>query len=632
MVIKPVLTGFAGRKALFDAECYPNYILLRFQDTDTGVFNEYRINSDTGLDERKAAETYYRSLDVVVTFNGHGYDDHILDVAFKGIECYDIWNHGDQLIRSGGTRYSPFLGRGSVRKERYPLSIDLAQILRKAKKGKNGRVDFVFPSLKSLGNRFGYKHLQTLPIAPGTLLTEQQKCRIHSYNVHDINITRLALQHLNEMIEMRRVLSAECRRNLTSMAESKLAETIVATTYTDSINQRLQAEWDGEEEFEPFVLSRSRKAEWVVGGSDILSKKHSFNDPALIALLDRIRGLTLHWKRVERADRQIVLEKPTFSVKVKIADKTYSFGLGGLHSEDDPLILQEDATHALTDADVGSYYPGMIIEERIAPGHLDADIYCDVFARITERRLDAKAKKQKEIATGMKVAINSGGYGKLSDKYSPFCDPPKGAMVTINGQLILLRLIEALVSIEGVRVLSCNTDGLLIHHPRDKMEQIYAAMKSVREIYRLNKFDVVEVIRVCRVSCNEYVMSYRDPDTGEVQVKGRGALFNDGSQSQDLTKKTDRRIVKEAAINCLLFDHPTTDTIRKCRDLTMFLGYENLDKAWTHIEDSDGNHLTQNTNRWYKFNQRDSADQGGRRWETDAVRQDARRRGGQRSP
>ena len=174
---------------------------------------------------------------------------------------------------------------------------------------------------------------------------------------------------------MRRVLSAECRRNLTSMAESKLAETIVATTYTDSINQRLQAEWDGEEEFEPFVLSRSRKAEWVVGGSDILSKKHSFNDPALIALLDRIRGLTLHWKRVEPSRSPDRLEKPTFSVKVKIADKTYSFGLGGLHSEDDPLILQEDATHALTDADVGSFYPGMIIEERIAPGHLDADIY-----------------------------------------------------------------------------------------------------------------------------------------------------------------------------------------------------------------------------------------------------------------
>ena len=84
MVIKPVLTGFAGRKALFDAECYPNYILLRFQDTDTGVFNEYRIDSDTGLDERKAAEAYYRSLDVVMTYNGHGYDDHILDVVFKG--------------------------------------------------------------------------------------------------------------------------------------------------------------------------------------------------------------------------------------------------------------------------------------------------------------------------------------------------------------------------------------------------------------------------------------------------------------------------------------------------------------------------------------------------------------------
>jgi hypothetical protein len=32
----------------------------------------------------------------------------------------------------------------------------------------------------------------------------------------------------------------------------------------------------------------------------------------------------------------------------------------------------------------------------------------------------------------------------------------------------------------------------------------------------------------------------------------------------------------------------------------MFVGYETLHDAWDHIEDADGNHLSQTTNRWYE--------------------------------
>ena len=247
MVIKPVLAGFTGQKALFDAECYPNYILLRFQDTDTGVFNEYRIDSDTGLDERQAAEAYYRSLDVVMTYNGHGYDDHILDVAFKGLYCDDIWNHGDQIIKSQGRRNSPFLEWGE-RKRGYPLSIDLAQVLLF-----QGR----FPSLKSLGNRFGYKHLQTLPIAPGTVLTEQQKREIDSYNIHDLDITRLVLQKLDEAIEMRRVLSGVYDVNLTSCWNAKLGSAILEAAYVKAANDRARQDWNPEDGEPPQVPART---------------------------------------------------------------------------------------------------------------------------------------------------------------------------------------------------------------------------------------------------------------------------------------------------------------------------------------------------------------------------------------
>ena len=292
----------------------------------------------------------------------------------------------------------------------------------------------------------------------------------------------------------------------------------------------------------------------MCGGSDILSKRHSVTDPKLVALVQKIKGWTLHWRRTTDSTGAVKMEKPSFGAKVKLGDKVYSCGLGGLHSEDEPLVIEANDEYALTDVDVSSYYPGLVVNERIAPGHLDPVIFCSVFNDLMETRLDAKARAkkgepgQKEIAQGMKVAINSGGYGKLSDPFSPFRDPPKGAAITINGQLILLKLIEEMNRIGGVRVLSANTDGMLIHHPRATMEQIYAAMKRVRETYDLNKFDVSEVLRLCRVSVNEYVMLYRDPDTGEIAIKGRGAAFNDGSDTENLAKKTDKAIVKRALI------------------------------------------------------------------------------------
>lgn len=596
MNLKPVLAGFPGRKAICDTETYPNYILLSFEDVDTGEIARFHI--DETRDEHQAASDYFKTLAVIVTYNGHGFDDHVLDLAFKGVDAHTIWQYADGIIRSSQRRYSPFLTRRGDAKPGYPLSIDLAQILRKTVGGKGGKSKSIFPGLKTLGNRFGYQHLQTLPIKPGTVLDAEQKVVIADYNNHDLAITRLVLKHLNAALEMRRVLGQQYEVSLTSRADAKLAEMIVATAYTKAMNAKLR---EGPHDEEPvFRLEPPHKSEWVCCGSDILSPRHQFTDPNLLALVKMIKGWTLHWRRTVDKNGDTTMHTPNFGVKVKLADKTYSVGLGGLHSEDDPLVIDADDIHAITDIDVASYYPGLVIKERITPGHLDPDIYCGVFEGLMQARLKAKANKQKEIAQGMKVAINSGGYGKLSDKYSPFRDPPKGAQVTINGQLILLRLIEELLRIDGVRVLSANTDGVLLHHPRAATDQIAAAMETVRGIYDLNKFEVVEVLRLCRVANNEYVMKYRDPDTGEVMIKGRGQAFNDGTEAADLGKKTDNRIIKHAAIQHLMFDRPIEQTVRECQELPMFIGYATLDDCWTHIEDTEGNKLPQNTNRWYE--------------------------------
>jgi hypothetical protein len=50
----------------------------------------------------------------------------------------------------------------------------------------------------------------------------------------------------------------------------------------------------------------------------------------------------------------VKMEKPSFGAKVLLGGKVYSFGLGGIHSEDEPLVISADDEHALTDIDVSS--------------------------------------------------------------------------------------------------------------------------------------------------------------------------------------------------------------------------------------------------------------------------------------
>ena len=511
---------------------------------------------------------------------------------------------GDEIIGNDVRRQSPLLDRHGDTKSGCPLSIDLAQLLKKFKKH-GSKKRFVFPGLKHLGNRFGYPHLQTLPIRPGTILTDEQKSKIDTYNDHDLAITRLVLEHLSEALEMRRALGDVYGANLTALADAKLGEIIMRIAYTKAVNDRILAEWQQDEEPEYFKLQPPRQTEWVCGGNDILSDRHSFTDPELLRLLGKLRALTLHWKRRTDRDGEIVMDLPSISIRVPLGGKLYNVARGGIHSEDGPLVIDATEEMPIKDIDFGSYYPGLIVKERIAPRHLDADLFCDVLEDMMRRRLEAKEKGHREVAQGLKISINA-MYGKLADKYSPFRDPPKGTKVTLNGELVLLKLIEQLNLIDGVEVLSANTDGLLVRHPKDATDRVYDAMKRVRTIYGTNRFDVADVQRLCRISVGEYVMVYRD-DRGNLKLKRKGKSFNDGTETEDLDKKTDFRINKKAATDYLIFDKPIEQTIRECRDLAMFVGYESLNAGWDHIEDADGNQLEQTTNRWYEFNQRHRA-------------------------
>ena len=595
MVIKPILSGFTGRKATFDVEAYPNYILLTFQDSDTGSISRFRIDPDHDIDERQAAKTYTQSLDVLVGYNLAGYDNHILDVMFNGVpvdpkrrssarrfaNCHDIWQHGDAIINESRRVYDPLLHYGE-RRNGWPLPIDLAQVI---------AVYGNFPALKLLGLYLGYPILQELPIPPGTILTDQQKRETDAYNVHDMNLTRLVLEYLDKAVEMRRSLGERSGVNLTSHPTGKLGETIIIAAYQREMNRRIAATTPDDEEPEQYRMTKPKQTEWLCGGTDILNNRHKFTNKELQGLYAKIAQHTFRWVKKTTPEGKVEMHTPDFAANIKLGDKTYSFSMGGLHTQDEPLIAESDADYIIRDIDAASYYPALFQMMRLAPRHLDCEVFLSVYDAVRRERLEAKRIGDKVVSDGLKVAVNA-VFGKQSDAYSKLLDPQNGAAITINGQLILLCLIDALLAVDGLAVLSANTDGVMVRFPRKHEAQLRQILHDVGSHYAID-FEDDEIARVFREHINSYVCSFANGKPPK-----RKGSFNDGAEDENFKKNLGRRIVKQAATRFLLDGTPIEDTVRGCTNLNLFIDYAKLTDGW-RAEDANGNAL-QKFNRWYE--------------------------------
>lgn len=122
----------------------------------------------------------------------------------------------------------------------------------------------------------------------------------------------------------------------------------------------------------------------------------------------------------------------------------------------------------LIDYDFGSYYPGLLQKFNVHPQHLNAKVFVDLIKTYTSERLRHKKAGNKKEANALKIKINS-LYGLLGDQHSFLYDLKAMYTVTINGQLILLQLIEEL-AIHGYQCWYANTDGVSVICPNDKVD------------------------------------------------------------------------------------------------------------------------------------------------------------------
>jgi hypothetical protein len=172
-----------------------------------------------------------------------------------------------------------------------------------------------------------------------------------------------------------------------------------------------------------------------------------------------------------------------------------------------------------------------------------------------------KGVPNKIAAEALKIVINS-IYGKLGSELFFLYDRFAQLQVTINGQLMTMTLVEEL-ELNGIHVISANTDGIVIKLPRDK----FNVYKDITD--RWNEFnkmgaDYEEYDRIISRDINNY---FDIQTTGDIEYKG---ALDPKQYIKNLSKGYDMPIVAKAVFEYFANNVPVMETLHKHTDILDF--------------------------------------------------------------
>lgn len=254
------------------------------------------------------------------------------------------------------------------------------------------------------------------------------------YCINDVSSTKQILDASKEQLMLRKNLSQEYGINLYSASETRIAKELFAHFLCQKLN------------IKKYELKKMRTMRPFIYLGECIFPYIEFKTPEFQELLTFFKG-------------KVVTEtKGALNYSVNYRDVRTDYGLGGLHGSVDSGIYEAKDGMIIMSSDVTSFYPNLAIRNKLAPGHLPKDAFCDLYEWIFEERKKIPKSDPKNYV--YKIILNS-TYGLSNDENSFLYDPLFTMSITINGQLLLTKLYEMLAEgIPGCKPLMQNTDGL----------------------------------------------------------------------------------------------------------------------------------------------------------------------------
>ena len=365
---------------------------------------------------------------------------------------------------------------------------------------------------------------------------------IRPYCINDLDTTIDLYRKLEAQIKLRSEMSAEYGVDLRSKSDAQIAEAVIRSEIEKRKGKKVYRP-----EFPPDYKFKYNVPDFV-----------GFATDQLRAVLDTVRSAD--FTLTEKGD--VAEPEAIGNLKFTFGSTTYQMGIGGLHSCESTVSHVADDEYMLCDRDVTSYYPNIILNQKLYPKHLGTD-FLDVYKTIVDRRVAAKRAGDKVTDAALKITIN-GSFGKFGSKWSVLFSPNLLIQTTVTGQLALLMLIEGL-ELAGIPVVSANTDGIVIKCHRADHQMMVDVITAWEQRTSFNTEET------------QYTALYSRDVNNYIALKPNGTYKGKGAFSEaGLSKNPTNEICVMAAVDYVQFGIPVETTIRSCQDVRKFITVRNV--------------------------------------------------------
>lgn len=555
---------------VWDIETYPNVFTAAFEHAEAPFSWYFEVSHRRNDSDRLLAFLYWLKNQNarMIGFNSLGFDYPVIHTGMRmgRFDAKILYDKSQAIIDSQNGDEARWV-HAVKPSDRLIEQIDLYKIHHFDNKAK-------MTGLKALEFNMRSDNIEDLPFPAGTVLNNEQMDVLRRYNLHDVSQTKKFHHHSKELIAFREELTRKYDRDFMNHNDTKIGKDY----FVMKLEEAGVSCYDfGEKGRTPRQTKRP-----VIHLKDAILPWIQFQSPELNRVLEYLKAQSIK-------ETKGVFEKLT----AKVNGFTFVFGLGGIHGSVDSEIVESDAETVIIDLDVTSYYPNLAITNGFYPEHLGEN-FVHIYRNLFEQRKQyLKKSAESEM---LKLSLN-GVYGDSNNPYSVFYDPLFTMRITLNGQLLLCMLAEALMTIEGLRLIQVNTDGLTVRIPRGQEWRLSAITGAWQDATRLNLEEARYKAMYIR-DVNNYIAVYED---GEVKRKGAYAYDRKKDWRGWWSLNESALVVPKVAEKVLVEGAPIRQTIESWPDKMDFMLRVKVPRSsqlW--VDDHAGYaYQIQNTSRYY---------------------------------
>ena len=559
--------------ALYDIEVFPNCFHCLVSDSESHKKYKFEISNRKNQLEELIDFFYFKRVEhIMCGYNNHHYDDIVINymIFFRNTMkrfdylkiCNSLYYLSKAIIESEKTENIDKIKQ--YKYANYFYSFDLMTMLYSAAKQK---------SLKEVEILLGMDNVQEFEAGFDQRLLDSEIDDMIKYNENDVDATELLLNTVKDEVDLRLEVEKEWGFDALSMSNIRIGEEILLR----------QSNLKGVALEE--AKSKIRRVA-KIENKDIILPFIQYSNPKLKEVLLDVKNATCYPCKSDKKQKN-------YEKKFVLSNTCYSIGEGGIHTINEPRIFKPTADQYIGHSDVTSMYPSLAIIYKWLPVHLGKDFW-NVYESLYKERVIAKRNHDELKAKAFKFALNS-PIGKMQNESSWAYDPLNAYKIRMNGQLILLMLVDRLLSI-NCKIVQVNTDGVVYIADKANRELINKFVHEVENITKLH-FDSDDYESFYQYDVNNYFGIRKGySQSGDPSlIEKKGKFITEIGLNNSMTPV----VISKAVINYFLTKEPIDKFVKEDKNIRDFLMSQSVNREFK-VE--YGNKPVQRINRYYASN------------------------------